>query len=263
MESCDLQPLQGRTVAVTRMRDQADSLGRFLRSAGAEVIAAPTIELGPVEDYDKVDDALRHLDHYQWLVLTSANGVDAMFARIKAAGLDPRCLAQVKIAAIGSATARRLIEHGVQPNLVPPEAVGESMAQALIEQGVKGSHILLLVADIARTQLTDALQAAGAQCDSLAVYRTRRPATLPAAFIERLERGQIDWITLTSPSSFVNLLSLLGPQRCERLHAVGLASIGPVTTRAIREAGYSVAVEADPHDVPGLVSAIIDASTRD
>lgn len=263
MESRNLQPLHGRTVAVTRMRDQADSLGRFLRSAGAEVIEAPTIELGPLDDYGEVDDALRHLDRYQWLLLTSANGVDAMFDRIRAIGLDTRCLAQVKIAAIGSATARRLMEQGTRPDLVPPEALGESMAQALIQQGVKGSCILLLVADIARTQLPDALQAAGAQCHSLAIYRTRRPTALPAVFVERLDRGQIDWITLTSPSSFVNLLLLLGPQRCERLRTVGLASIGPVTTQAIRQAGYLVAAEADPHDVPGLVSAIIDASTRD
>jgi uroporphyrinogen III methyltransferase/synthase len=263
MASHNLHPLQGQTIVVTRMRDQADGLCRFLRSAGAEVLEAPTIEIGPIEDYGQVDDALRHLDRYQWLVLTSANGVDAMFARIKAAGLDPRCLTQVKIAAIGSATARRLIEQGIEPNLVPPEAVGESMAEALIEQGVRGSRILLLVADIARTQLADALQAAGAQCDSLPIYRTRCPAALPADFIEGLDRGQIDWITLTSPSSFVNLLSLLGPQRCERLRAVELASIGPVTTRAIQKAGYSVAAEADPHDVLGLVSAIIEASTRD
>ncbi|NLE61868.1 MAG: uroporphyrinogen-III synthase [Planctomycetes bacterium] len=263
MASHDLQPLQGRTIAVTRTRDQAESLCRFLRSAGAEVIEAPTIELGPLEDYVEVDDALQHLDRYQWLVLTSANGVDAVFDRIKAIGLDTGCLAQVKVAAIGSATARRLTEQGVRPALVPPEAVGESMSQALIERGVRGSRILLLVADIARSQLPDALQAAGAHCDSLAVYRTRRSAALPVGFVERLERGQIDWITLTSPSSFANLLSLLGPQCCERLHAVGLASIGPVTTQAIREAGYSVAAEGDPHDVPGLVSAIIDASTRD
>ncbi|MGQ9648946.1 MAG: uroporphyrinogen-III synthase [Phycisphaerae bacterium] len=263
MASHNFHPLQGQTIAVTRMRDQADSLSRFLRSAGAEVIEAPTIELRPVEDYDKVDDALRHLDRYQWLVLTSANGVDAMFARIRTIGLDARCLGQVKIAAIGSATARRLTERGARPGLVPPEALGESMAQALIGQGVKGSRILLLVADIARTQLLDKLQAAGAQCDSLAIYQTARPAALPEVFVDRLDRGEIDWITLTSPSSFVNLLSLLGPQRCRRLRTVGLASIGPVTTQAIREAGYLVAAEANPHDVPGLASAIIDASTRD
>ena len=263
MASHNLHPLQGQTIVVTRMRDQADGLCRFLRSAGAEVIEAPTIEVGPIEDYGEVDDALRHLDRYQWLVLTSANGVDAMFARIKAVGLDARCLAQVKIAAIGSATARRLIEQGIQPDLVPPEAVGESMAQALIEQGVKDKRILLLVADIARTQLAEALQAAGAQCDNLTIYRTKCPAGLPADFIEGLDRGQIDWITLTSPSSFVNLLSLLSPQRCERLRAVELASIGPVTTRAILKAGYCVAAEANPHDVLGLVSAIIEASTRD
>ena len=85
MASHNLQPLKGQTIAVTRMRDQADGLCRFLRSAGAEVIEAPTIEIGPIEDYGEVDDALRHLDRYQWLVLTSANGVDAMFARMEAA----------------------------------------------------------------------------------------------------------------------------------------------------------------------------------
>ena len=100
------------------------------------------------------------------------------------------------------------------------------MAEALIEQRVQGQRILLLVADIARTQLADALQAAGAVCDNLTDLPDQVPRGLPADFLERLDRGQIDWITLTSPSSFVNLLSLLGPQRGERLHAVSWPASG-------------------------------------
>lgn len=263
MQWGDLQPLKGQTIAVTRMRDPADSLRRFLRAAGAEVIEAPTLEIGPVEDYGEVDEALRHLDRYQWLVLTSANGVDALFARLAAIGQDLGCLAKVRIAAIGPATARRLSDGGVHPNLVPPEAVGESMAQTLIEQGIRGARVLLLVADIARTHLVDALRAAGAVCDSLSVYRTRCPAALPPTFLSRFDRGDVDWITLTSPSAFVNLLTLLGAERADRLRTVKLASIGPVTSRVIREAGFNEAAEANPHDVPGLVSAIIAAETQD
>lgn len=263
MESADLQPLKGQTIGVTRMRDQADSLCRFLRAAGAEVIEAPTIELGPVDDCSRIDDALRQLDRYQWLVLTSANGADAMFARLAAVGLDQRRLSRVKIAAIGSVTAKRLTDCGIRPDLVPPEATGESMAQSLIEQGIAGKRILLLVADIARPQLPAALQAAGAECDTLTAYRTRCPAALSASFLEKLDRGQMDWITLTSPSSFTNLLTLLGPARCERLRSVKLASIGPVTSRAIRDAGYHPAAEAEPHDVAGLASAIIRAELED
>jgi uroporphyrinogen III methyltransferase / synthase len=263
MASPDLQPLQGQTIAVTRMRDQAGNLCRFLRAAGAEIIEAPTIELRPVEDYRAVDEALEHMDRYHWVVLTSANGADAMLGRLDALGLGIGHLARVSVAAIGPATAGRLIERGVHPDLTPPEAVGESMARSLIVQGVRDKRILLLVADIARTELAESLEAAGAVCDSLSVYRTECPASLPAGFLEQFDRGRVDWITLTSPSSFTNLVRLLGPQRCERLHTVQLASIGPVTSRAIHEAGFNAAVEAKPHDVPGLVSAIIAVSTRD
>jgi uroporphyrinogen III methyltransferase / synthase len=263
MELGDLQPLTGQTIAVTRMPDQADSLSRFLRAAGAEVIEAPTIELGPIEDYTRVDEALRHLDRYRWLILTSANGVDALFARMEALDLKTSHLAPVRIAAIGSATAGRLTDRRIRVDLVPPEAVGESMAEALIGQGVRDERILLLVADIARPQLAEALRAAGALCDSLPVYRTKCPTALSDEFLRRFDHGEVEWITLTSPSAFHNLVALLGPGRGQRLRSVRLASIGPVTTQAIREAGHAIAAEADPHDVDGLVAAIMSATTRD
>jgi uroporphyrinogen-III synthase len=256
------EPLDGQTVVVTRMRDQAADLSAALKTTGAEVVEAPTIELGPVDDYNAVDEALRRIGDYHWVVLTSSNGADALLARLETIGMGAKHLSNTRVAAIGPATARRLLEHGIQPDLIPPEAIGESVAEALIATGIRSRRVLLLAADIARPQLAEALRSAGAACDSLAVYRTRRPDALPAEFLDRLDRGRIDWITLTSPSSFTNLLALLGPQRSEHLRKIRLASIGPVTTRAIREAGYDVAAEAEPHDVPGLVSAIINASAR-
>lgn len=259
------RPLYGQTIVVTRARDQAAALSEPLLAAGAEVILAPTIELQEVEHFGAVDGALRAAcgeSRYAWLVLTSANGVDAAFKRLEAIGQHPRALARVKIAAIGSATASQLRKQGIDPDLVPAEAVGESLAEALAERGILKKRILLLRADIAGNQLPAALQEAGAICDDIPVYRTVRPKALPGPFLARLDRGKIDWITLTSPSSFVNLLSLLSEDRKAALGRIKLASIGPVTTRAIRKAGYAETVEADPHDVPGLVSAILSGHRR-
>jgi len=250
------RPLSGQVIAVTRPPDQAQELSGGLASLGAEVIEAPTIAIGPLEDYSTVDAALRSLPLYAWLVVTSANGVEALFSRISAIGGDARLLSPVRIAAVGTATAGRLEFHGIHPELVPGEAVGEDLANELIRRGVAGRRVLLLRAEIARKSLTESLQAAGAVCNDLAVYRNVCPTELPAGFLERLNGGRIDWITLTSPSTFHNLLSLLGPAAASLLYNVRLASIGPVTTRAIRERGYHETVEADPHDSAGLIAAI-------
>ena len=258
-EGFENRPLSGQTVVVTRMRDQAASLSEPLTAAGAEVIEAPTIELGPIDDYSEVDDSLRILARYDWLVLTSRNGVDAMFARLDVLGLDVSVLSAVKIAAIGSATAAALEACGTKPDLVPAEAVGESMAETLIEQGIEGKRVLMLRAQIARRDLPQALTQAGAECDDWPIYQTGCPKELPKRFLDTLDEGKIDWITVTSPSSFQNLLKLLSPEQHEQLRKIKLASIGPVSTKAIRAAGFSETVEADPHDVQGLVDAICNA----
>ncbi len=255
IEWFERRPLHGQTIMVTRMRDQAAALSRPLASLGAEVIQAPTIELQPIEDYAAVDEALRQVSRYAWLVLTSTNGVDAFGERLAAIGADARQMAGVRIAAVGQATAARLAECGLRADLVPPEAVGESLAVALTGQ-VAGSRVLLLRAQEARPELVLGLRQAGASCDDLPVYRTGCSKSLPRGVAERLEAGGIGWITLTSPSSLGNLMALLGPDAKMLLGRARLASIGPVTTKAIRAAGLEAAVEAQPHDVPGLVAAI-------
>jgi uroporphyrinogen III methyltransferase/synthase len=255
-------PLHGQTVAVTRMPDQASVLTELLRAAGAEVIEAPTIQLAEPADYGPVDAALGQVQRYDWVILTSANGVDAMFARLKALGLSVDALAGLKVAAVGSATVTALVGHGVRPDLVPGEAVGEALAEALIREEMSGARVLLPRSDIARPDIVIALQTAGATCDDLAVYRTVCPESLPSEFVERLDAGRVDWLTLTSPSCMNNLLKLLGTERSKGLHRVRLASIGPVTTKAIRQAGFVETVEAVPHDARGLLAAMVDAVKR-
>lgn len=262
IEWFERRPLFGKTVAVTRAPDQAGALTSGLAAAGAETIEAPTIEIAELDDYWSVDQALRAISQYAWLVVTSANGVDALWARLEAIGGDARTLGGVRVAAVGSASAARLLERGIRADVVPGEAMGEALAETLVQRGVRGQRVLLLRADLGRPQLPQALRDAGAVCDDLPIYRTVCPESLPARFIEAFDDGQLDWIALTSPSSFVNLLRLLGQERAEKLHAIKLASIGPVTTRAIRQAGYTESAEAGSHDAPGLVAAIVATAGR-
>ncbi|UCD28618.1 MAG: uroporphyrinogen-III C-methyltransferase [Planctomycetota bacterium] len=262
IEWFEQRPLHGQTIAVTRSRDQSASLSGPLLAAGAEVIEAPTLAIIEPENYQDVDQALNNLSQYDWLVMTSSNGVEALYKRLEFLGLDGRALAGIKIAAVGWATAAKLADKGIRADLVPAEAVAESLVQELISQNVEGKGVLMLRADIARQYLPKALLQAGADCDDLTIYRTACPTTLPDLFLELYDKDRIDWITLTSPSSFVNLLTLLGKNRVESLGSIKLASIGPVTTRAIRDAGYIETVEADPHDVQGLVAAIKSAHKK-
>ena len=256
------RPLYGRTVVVTRRQEQASDLGGMLRAAGARVICAPTIEMAPVADYGPVDASLRKVADYDWLVVTSANGVDTLFARLAMLDRDSRHLAGVRIAAVGSATAAALAEHGIRADLIPGEAVGEALADALIAQDVRDKRVLLLRAEKARAIVPHALTEAGADVDDVAVYKTCAPGHLPEAFLDELRAGHVDWVTLMSPSALENLLQLLGPERAAWLEPVKWASIGPVTSKALREAGFRVHAEAEPHDASGLVRALVAAEQR-
>lgn len=254
------RPLFGQTVLVTRTRQQASELARQLEALGAEVIETPTIELVPPESWDEVDAALGEVGRNDWLVLTSANGVRAVAERFEALGLDARHLAGVRLAAIGDATARALHDAlGVRADLVPQRFVAESLADELIAQGdVRGRRFLLLRADIARPALPERLSEAGAVVNEVVAYRTKLAEALPAAALEALEAGRVNWVTFTSSSTARNLVALLGERR-ELLAGVRCASIGPITSETMRELGLTVALEAERSNVAGLVAALTQA----
>lgn len=254
------RPLFGRTIAVTRTRHQASDLSRRLEELGAKVIEAPTIDLVPPADWSAIDQAVRRVGEYDWLVLTSVNGVSALAERLEAMGLDARHLAGVKVAAIGEATADALGRMGVRADLVPTQFVAESLAADLIaREPIRGRRVLLLRADIARPALPRMLTEAGAEVVDLPVYRTVQAAQLPDALREAVEQGRVDWITFTSSSTVRHFFELLGEDRA-KLGGVRIASIGPITTATLRELDVPVSAEAATYNIEGLVEALCAAS---
>ena len=246
----ETRPLFGRSVVVTRAREQASELRHRLEGLGADVIELPAIAIEPLA-FDVPD-----LDGYGWLVFTSANGVAAFFDRgLSPAGLDARALAGLRLAAIGPGTAAILAERGLRTDLLPERFVAESLLEAFPTPAAEGERVLLARAEHARDVLPAGLSERGDAVDVLAVYRTVT-ATLDADVLERVRRGEVDALTFTSSSTVTNLCDLLGdlpaPQPL-------VASIGPVTSKTALERGLRVDVEATEHTIDGLVDALLGA----
>ena len=249
--------LTGKRVVVTRTREQAGEMLELLRERGAVPILFPTIEIVEPLDWGPVDEALDRMGEYQWVIFTSANGVKYFAMRAKSRGLALKDLLGDKdVCAIGPATARALQDSGINPALVPPRFVAEEVLDALVARGVSGKRILLPRAQVARDVLPRGLAGAGAQVDVVAVYRTVLP------HVDEETRGEVEKahiITFTSPSTVKNFLKIMeGWAREGGLEGKILASIGPVTSQAMRELGLRVDVEAREYTVKGLVEALED-----
>lgn len=253
----EARPLFGRTVVITRAREQASKLRVRLELLGAEVIELPTIELEPL------DFTLPDLSAYAWLVLTSANGVDAFFDRgLAPAGRDARALATLKVAAIGPGTAAALERRGISADLVPERFVAESLLAAFpdpappkdSEPGAS-ARVLVARAEQARDVLPEGLRDRGYGVDVLAVYRTVRAVPGPDQ-LEIVRDGKVDAVTFTSSSTVTGFCDLVGPLPDPQPLVV---SIGPITSGTAADRGIRVDVEADPHSVEGLVDALLDA----
>ncbi|HVW45556.1 MAG TPA: uroporphyrinogen-III C-methyltransferase [Solirubrobacterales bacterium] len=251
------RPLHGRTVVVTRARAQASGLAKTLRGLGAEVVELPAIRIESLAATDDVRDAAKAIGRYDLICLTSPNGVKLLFEAIAAAGLDARALAGATVAAIGPGTARALAGHGIAADVVPERFVAEALVEALEEVPVEGRRVLVARAAEARDVLPDALRERGAEVDVVALYETVREAPSEEAIAAA---GAADYVTFTSSSTVKNLVAALG----ERFPAAArIVSIGPVTSETVRESGLEVAVEAERHDVDGLLAALLaDAATH-
>jgi uroporphyrinogen III methyltransferase / synthase len=241
--------LFGRTIVVTRAREQASELVARLTTLGATVLELPAIRLAPVEF------VVPDLASYGWIVFTSANGVDAFFDRgLAPAGLDARALAPVRIAVIGPGTATAVARRGLRADLVPERFVAESVLEAFPAADATGSaRVLLARAETARDVLPEGLAAKGYAVDVLPVYRTE-PAPLDPEMLERVRAGTVDAITFTSSSTVDNFCDAVGPLTGPQPVVI---SIGPVTSDTARERGLAVGVEADPHTIDGVVEALV------
>ncbi|MBW2091614.1 MAG: uroporphyrinogen-III synthase, partial [Deltaproteobacteria bacterium] len=249
-------PLFGRTIMVTRTRAQASALSESLHAQGASVIECPTIRLVPPDDWIQVDQAIDNLAAFDWLVLTSPNGVEFLFKRLEALDRDARALAPVRLAAIGPATAEKLKAYGLQADLVPEEYAAEGLVRSLTSLGISGRKVLLARAARARAVLPEELEAAGAEVHEVTLYQTLPPEDLPPEALNALERNELDLITFTSSSTVTNFMELLGKRAQKVITGVKAACIGPITARTAREAGLNVVVEAAEYTILGLVTAI-------
>jgi uroporphyrinogen-III synthase len=250
-------PLAGRTILVTRARHQAGRLAESLRVLGAEVVEIPAIAIVPPDSYEELDRALTNLSQYQWLIVTSANAVVALQARLAVVDIPVEALAQLKIAAVGSATAAALRNLGLEVAVTPAEYVAESLVEALGSR-VDGQRVLLAHAAVARDVIPDALRARGGTVDVMDAYRTVIPEESVTAICTLFgpDGGVPDAATFTSSSTVTNFAALLLAAGVAAPAAMKAVSIGPVTSGTLRELGWEPAAEADPHDLAGLVAAV-------
>jgi uroporphyrinogen III methyltransferase/synthase len=277
-------PLFGLTIVVTRARRQASDLACRLRELGARALELPTIAIEPASG-DGLAAALARLGEFHWLVFTSSNAVDIFFAALGEQGGDARRLAGLKVAAMGPGTAEALASHGVQADLVPPEAIAESLADALLAAGVgPRARVLLPRAEGAREVLPEALRRAGAAVEDIAIYRTVVPREVDEQILAEVVDGRADLVAFTSSSTarhFAQLVEAQAPmlepaspaaagRPAGGLHrgqagaaalarlkrTLKCAAIGPITAGTARELGFEVAVESPEHTIAGLVEAI-------
>jgi uroporphyrinogen-III synthase len=248
--------LSGLRVLVGRARHQASALSVELRKLGATVIEIPFIEIRKPRSFKPLDSAVQNLDVYDWLILTSVNGVEAMWERMAKLRLTKTRLKNLRIAAIGPATKKAIEQHGLKVDIVPKEYVAESVVKSL-RRRVKGKRVLLVRAKVARDVIPRELRKAGAQVDVVEAYETVVPQSsrerLRSALANPKRSPQV--ITFTSSSTVRNFAALLGGDKM-RLDSIRMASIGPVTSATLRECGLSVDIEAREFTIPGLVKAI-------
>jgi uroporphyrinogen-III synthase len=254
--------LRGVRVLVGRARHQASPLSSGLRALGAQVMEIPFIEIRKPRSFRPLDTALKNVHDYDWLILTSVNGVNAMWERVRKLRLTKKHLGHLHVAAIGPATKQALESRALKVHVVPDQYIAESVVRRLRKQ-VKGKRVLLVRAKVARDVIPRDLRAAGAQVDVVEAYETVTPETsrrrLRAALAT--SRRAPNLITFTSSSTVRNFVDLLGRDHHSVLRDVRLASIGPVTSSTLEELGLRVDIEACEYTIPGLIKAIVSAQS--
>jgi len=245
-------PLFGKRIVVTRDRRQAMELAEPLEALGAETLLLPVIEIRAAADAGPLDHAIERLGDYDWLIFTSVNGVRYFVEALDRSVRDLRAL-KARLCAIGPATRAAVEALHLRVDRMPEEYVAESLLEALADDDLNGKRILLPRAAVARDVVPVALRERGAIVDVVEAYRTVIPEDAGAQAGEIFERKP-DWITFTSSSTVKNFIAAAGR---EALDGVKIASIGPITSATAREHGLAVDVEANPHTVEGLVTALL------
>ena len=250
-------PLRGRRIIITRAREAGGSFAAGLRELGAEVTEFPTIETVAPDSYAAIDAALERVASFDWVIFTSATGVERTLERMSTRGVDPRALGSAKLGAIGPATAARLTAHALAATAIPAEYRAEAIIDAIGAERIRDARILIPRAQVAREVLPEMLIAAGAREVIVApVYKTVKPADAPIDRVREMAAASgIDLVALTSSSTVTNFCEMVGAAGARGLKA---AAIGPITAETARAAGLQVVAQPSEYTIPALIAAIRD-----
>ncbi len=247
------RPLFRQSILITRPREQAGELDAELTELGAEVLLQPAIEISDPPDWAPVDAALERLNEFDWLVFTSANGVQYLLERLLTVGRDLRALGNLRLAAIGPGTARMLEKYRLRADVQPDRFDADGLAD-ILAPNAPGQRFLLARASRGRDVLPRRLQEAGANVEQIVVYSSTDVTQPDEEIAARLAAGRINWVTVTSSAIARSLAALFG----DDLRKARLASISPITSQTLRELGYEPAAEAVEYTMRGVIAAIVE-----
>ena len=263
-------PLSGKTVLITRSVGQSSQFTQMIIAAGANAIEMPALEIGPPSSWEALDNALANLSEFDWLILTSSNGINYFFERLMALEKDARELANLKIAVVGEKTAQILKNHSLKPDFIPPNFIADSLIEHFPEQ-LAGKKVLFpRVESGGREDLVREFRNQGAEVTEVAAYQSCCPSEIPPSAEFALQGGNIDVITFASSKTvkfFNQLAEKIFSELSENnqpsvvsnyLEGVCIASIGPQTSKACHKYFARVDVEASEYTLEGLTQAIID-----
>ncbi len=249
--------LAGKTVLVTRASIQASEFSEMLRSHGAKVLELPTLEIVPPSSWGDLDREIESLADFDWLILTSTNGVDAFFARLQKAGKDSRALAGVKIAVVGQKTAQSLQQYGITPDFIPPNFIADALVSNFPDPPAGQRILFPRVETGGREVLVKELTNLGAIIVEVAAYQSRCPDSIDPSILSALQQQQVDIITFASSKTVKHFDRLIGTSLPSGWQdRVCIASIGPQTSATCRELFGKVDIEATEYTLPGLIAAL-------
>jgi uroporphyrinogen III methyltransferase / synthase len=259
------RPLSNQRIIITRDRSQASQFVHLLEALGAEVLSVPVIDIIPPTSWEKVDQTIKEIDAYDWILFTSANAVTCFLERFKVVAGITFSPVSCRLAAIGSATETLLEKNGLRADLVPKRFVAESLLAALKDmETLPGKRFLLPRSSIGREMLPTALRDEGALVDDVVVYQNVLAHLDPAPIRSRLERGDIDWVVVTSSSTANNFLELFRQSSQDSwLNKVKFASIGPITTDTLRQMGIEPTVESQLQTIAALTQTIAEYDSQE
>ena len=253
------KPLSGKTVAITRSRDQAGDLARLFMDQGASIIEFPTIQVIPPKSWADLDKALENISNFHWIIFSSTNAVKFFMQRVRELGKGLSTFEGIKICAVGPKTAEALESFGLKVGLVPAEFKAEGVLTALGNKEVKGRRFLIPRAKEAREIIPEGLKKLGAEVTVATVYENVKPTADAARIINLFELKKIDIITFTSSSTVRNFVEILGQKGYKTLiQGAAIACIGPTTGETAQEYGMPVDIMPKEHTIPALIDAIAE-----